>query len=164
MLWSGLWVTASSINVQSALGYPFQARAFAIISFTKIVFFAACIALAIANVRKPGVHKRLMVLAMFPLVQAAIPRVLYVLFAPPGSPQRPGLGEPASMLVGLPAAVAVDLLLIAVAFYDRRAHDRVHPVYLVGGLAFVAMQVLRVPASSTEAWQAFATWLATVVS
>jgi hypothetical protein len=92
MLWSGLWVTAFSINVQSALGYPVEARAFAIVSFTKIIFFAACVALAVANVPRPNVHKRLMVLAMLPLVQTAIPRILYLL-APPGSPQRPGLGD-----------------------------------------------------------------------
>jgi hypothetical protein len=48
-------------------------------------------------------------------VQTAIPRILFARFAPPGSPQRPGLGEPAPMLVGLPGVLIVDLLLVAAA-------------------------------------------------
>lgn len=160
MIWSGLWVTAYSINVQTALGYPFEARGFAIISFTKILFFGVCVALAISTVRRPGVHKRLMVLAMLPLVHAALPRILFALFAPPGSPQRPGLGEPPPTLVSVPGAIVIDLLLLAVVIYDRRATGRFHPVYVVGGIAFVVVQILRVPLRSTDAWQSMAAWLA----
>jgi hypothetical protein len=160
MMSSGLWVTAYSINVQSALGYPFEARGFAITSFTKVLFFGTCVALAISQVSKPNVHKRLMVLAMLPHVHTALPRILYALFAPPGSPQRPGLGEPPPTLVSVPGAVVIDLLMLALLIYDRRATGRFHPGYVIGGIAFVAIQILRVPARSTEAWQSVASWLA----
>lgn len=138
MIWSGLWVTAYSINVQAALGYPVEARGFAITSFTKILFFGVCVALAISKVRKPNVHKRFMVLAMLPLVHTALPRILYALFAPPSSPQRPGLGEPAPPLVSIPGAIVIDPLILGILLYDRRSTGRFHPVYVVGGAAFVA--------------------------
>ena len=160
MVVSGLWVTASSIDIQSALGYPVAARGFAIISFTKLAFFAACIALAIRNIRRPEYHKRLMVLAMLPLVQTAIPRILFALFAPDSSPQRPGLGEPASMLIGVPAAVVIMAVWLGIAWHDRRRLGRMHPVYSVGGAALLAMEILRVPLSTTSTWQTFAAWLA----
>lgn len=160
MLVSGLWVTGYSINVQTALGYPVGARAIAITSFTKILFFAACVALAIIYVKRSDVHKRLMVLAMLPLVQTAIPRIMYASLMPPGSPQRPGLGEPASLLVGIPAAVAIDVLLVTVIWLDRRATGRLHPVYLIGGASFVTLQIVRIPLSTSDVWQRIAGWLA----
>lgn len=164
MLWSGLWVTAFGINMQSALGFPLEARAQALNSVMKIFFFFGCVALAVAKVRTPNVHKRLMVLAMLPLVWTSIPRILYALFAPTGSPQRPGLGEPAPALVGVPGALITDLLLVAVIFYDRRATGRIHLVYMIGLIVLLAMQILRMPVGSTAIWQSAASWLATFSS
>lgn len=163
MVLTGLWVTASSIDLQSTVADPFQARAFGIVSFTKIVFFAVCVTIALANVRKPDLHKRLMVVAMFPLVLTAIPRVFYVLFMPPGSPQRPGLGEPLSLAsrVALVPGLVTDLLLVGVVvLLDRRSTGRVHASYIAGGVALVAIHFLQVPLSTTDAWQSFAIWLA----
>jgi hypothetical protein len=130
MVITGVWVTGYSINAQSALGYPEQARIFSIASFSKLVFFAVCVAIALAYVRRPGIHKRMMVLATVALMQTALARIFFVLFAPDGSPQRPGLGEPPSLLVSVPTSVVTDLILVAIALYDWRAHGRLHPAYL----------------------------------
>jgi hypothetical protein len=36
----------------------------------------------------------------------------------------------------------------------------VHPAYLIGGALLVAVQILRVPASTTQGWYAIADFLA----
>lgn len=162
MVLVGLWTTVYSIEVQTEVSDAFRARSFAIISFLKIVFFGVSVSLAIANVRRPAFHKRLMVLANVALLQTALARILFALFAPEGSPQRPGLGAPPSMLVTIPTSIVLDLFLLAIVILDRRANGRVHPVYAIGGVALVAMQVLRVPLSSSQAWHAVADWLVRV--
>jgi hypothetical protein len=46
----------------------------------------------------------------------------------------------------------VDLLIVAAMIHDRRTIGRVHRVYWIAGAVVVAVQVLRVPFSSTHAW------------
>jgi hypothetical protein len=160
MVFTGLWVTAYSINVQSAAGDPFQARAFSIASVAKLAFFATCVAIAVANVMRPEIHKRLIVLATVALTQPAFGRLLFAFFAPSGSPQRPGLGEPPPLhLVGVPTSIMTDLILLAIIVYDWRTQGRLHPVYAIGGAALVAVQIFRVPLSTTPEWHAVADWL-----
>jgi hypothetical protein len=47
-------------------------------------------------------------------------------------------------------------------FHDRRTRGRVHPVYWMAGAALVALQIARVPLSTTTAWARIADWLLTV--
>lgn len=58
----------NSMKVADAIGMADQARRFSIVSLTALVMFAGFFGAAIAQVRRPEVHKRLMILAMIPLM------------------------------------------------------------------------------------------------
>ena len=53
----------------------------------------------------------------------------------------------------------VDLLLLMGVLYDFATGRKVHPVYVWGGLAILASQVIRLALSGTSAWLSVATWL-----
>ena len=59
----------------------------------------------------------------------------------------------------MPALVA-DALIVAGVIYDMRTRGRPHPAYLIGGAIVLAVQVLRVPFSTTPWWFAIADFLA----
>jgi hypothetical protein len=50
-------------------------------------------------------------------------------------------------------------MIIAAMIHDRRTTGRVHPVYWIAGGCLVAVQVLRVPLSSTGAWLQVTHWM-----
>jgi hypothetical protein len=56
-------------------------------------------------------------------------------------------------------AILSDLLIVVAMIHDRRTTGRVHPVYWIAGGALLAVQVLRVPLSSTDAWVRVTHWL-----
>jgi len=64
-----------TIKVASAIGFGDEARRFSILSFSSLAVLALFVTLAIANVRNSEVHKRWMLLAMVPLLHAAMGRV-----------------------------------------------------------------------------------------
>jgi len=136
----------NSIKVAETLGMGDQARRFSVVSLTALALFAVLFAAAIANVRRPEVHKRLMILAMIPLMQAATARVFMTLFSPPGA-----VGPP-PVIVAVPPGLLVDLLVVAAMIYDWRTRGRPHPVYLIGLPAIVAQQLLCVPLGGSDAW------------
>jgi len=125
-------------------------RRFSIVSLSALVVFATLFTLAIAKSRRVEVHKRLMLLAMIPLMHAAMARVFLTLFAPPGA-----FGPP-PVFVSVAPGLVVDLLIVVAVIHDWRRRGRVHPVYLIGGFAIFAVQVLCVPASATATWLSIA--------
>ena len=139
----------NSMKVAEAIGMGDQARMFSIVSLTGLVFFGIAFGLAIANVVRPEVHKRLMIVAMIPLMQAATARVFATVMAG-------DIKGPPPVFVSLPPGLLVDLLLVAAIVYDWRTRGRPHPVYLYGLGAAVALQVLCLPLSATDAWMAVA--------
>lgn len=156
MLLVGLATAIHSMSVQIEAGMGERARGFLIVPVTTILFFAAVMAVAIANRRRPEVHKRLIVLASVAILMAAVARLL-----------RLALGK-AGLLTGLPPiefsalpAFATDLLIVAAIIHDWRTRGRPHPVYLVGGGLWLAIQFGRIPISKTPQWHAVADWLAT---
>jgi hypothetical protein len=149
----GLLVTITQVRSLVAAGYRETGEAFAIVPVASIVFFATTFILAVANVRRPEWHKRLMLLATISILDAPIARWFIVLLAPPDASGPPPVGADI-----LPAAVIAMLLAVAVV-YDWRTRGRPHRAYVVGGLAFVAIKVLQVPASETPVWHAVAGWL-----
>ena len=48
------------------------------------------------------------------------------------------------------------LLLVAAIVYDWRTRGRPHPVYVIGGIALMAVKMLNLLVSPTPAWHAFA--------
>jgi hypothetical protein len=153
MCFVGVAVTISSLERGSAAGFGPAARAFSVVSVTAILLFAVLVAIALVNVTKPDVHKRLMLIATASLLQAGIGR-WFALFLRP-----PGVNPPPPVVATVMPGLLADLLFVLGMIHDRRTRGRVHPVYWIAGGAVVAVQVLRVPLSTTSAWTRVTDWL-----
>ena len=141
-------------------GYGDRARAFHIAAMSIIALFAAFVAAAIVCVRRPEVHKRLMVLATAVMLSPAIARVFFALSAGIGPGLRPGLGPPRTVEGILAPTLIADALVLAGMAHDMRTRGRPHATYLVGGAILIAVQLLRIPASTTSWWYAVADFMA----
>lgn len=146
----GFLASVHVMQHSAALGQKDAGIAFAIVPMSGIAFFATVFVLAIMNTRRPEVHKRLMLLAAVSILDAAIARWFLTFLAPPGPP-----GPPPVPVTIAPAVVA-SLLLVVAMVRDWRAEGRVHPVYVWGTLAMLAVKFLNWPVSETSAWHAFA--------
>jgi len=102
-----------------------------------------------ANVVRPEIHKRLMILASFVVLTPALARIIQLIDA---SLSRMARND----LAGL---VSDGLILIAVA-YDTKTRGKPHPAYLVGGACIVFVQLATLSIRSTGAWFGFTDWLA----
>jgi hypothetical protein len=146
----GFLVTVSAMKRSAALGLTDEGIAFAIVPLSGILFFAVVVTLAIAAVRRPETHKRLMLLASISLLDAAVARWFLTFLAPPGP-----LGPP-PVPVTIPPAFVAYLLLVAAMVFDWRTRGRPHPVYVYGGIALVTVKLLNWPISVTSSWHSFA--------
>jgi hypothetical protein len=146
----GVLVSISVMKRSAAIGQLDEGLAFAIVPLSGIAFFAVVFGLAVSAVRRPETHKRLMLLAAISLLDAAVARWFLTFLAPPGP-----LGPPPVPVTIAPALVAYLLLVVAIV-HDWRRSGRVHPVYVYGGIALVAVKFLNWPISMTPAWHSFA--------
>jgi hypothetical protein len=146
----GFLVAVNAMKRSAALGLTDEGIAFAIVPLSGILFFAAVFTLAIVNVRRTEIHKRLMLLAGISLLDAAVARWFLTFLAPPGP-----LGPPPVPVTIPPAFVAYLLLVVAIVF-DWRTRGRPHPVYLYGGAALIVVKLLNWPISMTPAWHSLA--------
>jgi hypothetical protein len=156
MCFVGMAVTVHSLKQAEAAGFGPAGRAFSVISVTAILLFAVLVTIALMNVKRADLHKRLMLVATASLLQAGIGRWFALFFRP-----AEAVGPPPVAVTVVPGLVA-DLLIIAGMMHDRRTRGRVHPVYWIAGAAVVAVQVLRVPLSTTAAWTRVTDWLLAV--
>jgi hypothetical protein len=124
------------------MGDPF---AFYIVPFFAIWSFALCVALAVLWRDRAETHKRLMLLASTPLIEAAIARLPF---------DAINAGAPFTYLLGS------DVVIAAGIAYDLVSRGRVHKVWLWGGGLMVASQFLRLAVAQTEPWLAFARMMA----
>ena len=150
MMCSILVGEATVLKRYDALGFGDASRRFAAVTLCAWPLMAAIFTLAIVNIKKPQVHKRLMLLLMVGIMTPAIARVFLTFFAPPG------LAGPPPPFVSVPPALVADLLLVVAMVHDWRTRGRPHPVYVYGGLILLAQQLLTVPISSTAAWMRIA--------
>ena len=60
----------------------------------------------------------------------------------------------------LSSGLIADLFILAGMIHDMRTRGRVHPTYIIGGAAIVALQLLRAPVSTTQWWYSVADFLA----
>ncbi len=153
----GILVALTSLEHGIALGFGDQATAFSIVSLTGIALFAGLFIAAVANVRRPDVHKRLMLVATVSLLHAAVGRLFRLFLVPPAILALPaGDMPPPPVLFTVGAGLAVDLIIVVAMVFDWRTRGRPHPAYLIGGGIVLATQLLRVPISETAAWRAIA--------
>jgi cytochrome b561 len=134
----------------AAMGQTDAGIAFSIVPWSGILFFAVVFAIGIAMVRRPEVHKRLMLLAGISILDAAVARWFLTFLAPPGPPGPP------PVVVTIPPAFVAYLLLVVAMVHDWRTRGRPHAVYVIGGAVLIAVKLLNLPISETHTWHAFA--------
>jgi hypothetical protein len=156
----GIAAAINTLNVGLAAGYGDRARAFMIIPVSAIGLFAGFVATAIVNIKRPDVHKRLMVLATLSLLQAAMGRIFFVIFTGGGPGLRPGLGPPPPLAIGLVPSLIPELLIVAGMIYDWRTRGRPHPAWIIGAVVITLVVVLRGMVADTSVWLATADFLA----
>ena len=107
----------------------------------------------IANVNKPEIHKRLMLLASFVVLTPALARIVQLI-----APAMSRLGR--NDLAGL----ASDALILIAIFYDIETRGRPHQAYLIGGACVLLIQIATLSVRTTEGWFSFTSWLASLVA
>src|SRR3954454_2158223 len=160
MVFVGFAVANDVLATRLAAGYGDAARAFHIASISMITLFGGFVFVAVLYVSRPEIHKRLMLLATASMLAPAIARVFFALSVGIGPGLRPGLGPPRTVESVLMPALIADALIGAGVIYDMRTRGRPHPTYLIGGAILLAVQVLRLPLSTTRWWFAIAGFLA----
>jgi hypothetical protein len=160
MCFIGVAAAVHSMKQADAAGFGDAARGFSVVPITGIFFFAVLFALALLNVRRPDVHRRLLLIATVSLLNAAVGR-LFVLAI--GAPLPTTTAAPPPIFVTILPGLLADLLLIPAMLHDRKHLGYVHRIYWIGGAALLASQFLRVPIGNSAAWQAFAGWLMQVI-
>ena len=146
----GFLAGVTSMQRSAAVGQTDAGIAFAIVPWSGILFFAIVFALGIAMLRRPEVHKRLMLLAGISILDAAVARWFLTFLAPPGA------SGPPPVAVTIPPAFVAYLLLVVAMVHDWRTRGRPHRVYVIGGLVLIAIKLLNLPISTSHAWHAFA--------
>lgn len=94
--------------------------------------------------RRPGIHKRLMLLATMLLLDAALVRFISVYTH-----------------CSIDTAWVRNLLVLACIVVDTVRCRRLHPAFLAGGLLLLAYDFTRVWLAGTTAWLHFAKWVLT---
>jgi hypothetical protein len=136
-----------------------SARAFFIVPISLIVLFGGFVFAAIANVRRPEAHKRLMLLATISIIPPAIARVAFAVSVGIAPGLRPGLGPLRTAESVGPSGLIADAFVLIGMIYDWRTRGRPHSAYVIGGVILVVVQVVRVPMSTTQWWYALADFL-----
>jgi len=156
MCFVGVAAAVASMRQADAAGFSDAGRAFAVVPLTGIVFFAALFAIAVVNVKRLDVHKRLILIATVSLLNAPVGRLFILLLTPTGIDNA---APPPPVFVTVVPGLVTDLLLVPAMLHDRRKLGYVHRVYWIGGAALVASQLLRAPIAATETWR----WITNVV-
>ena len=99
-----------------------------------MVTFAGFVGVAVAMRRRTDAHRRLMILATIALLDAGVGR--WPIVTP--------LFEQHRTQYTIETDLLTDAFLVAAMVFDRVRHGRVHRVYVWGGVALVASQVVRI--------------------
>lgn len=140
------------IKRDEPLGLGDAARRFAAVTLCAWPLMVGLFTLAIVNVQRPEVHKRLMTLLMAAMMTPAIARLFLTFLAPPGA----ATGGPPPPFVSIPPALVADLFIVVAIVRDWRTRGSPHPVYLYGGPVLLAQQLLTVPFAATATWMSIA--------
>jgi hypothetical protein len=144
-------VTAGTIEIT---------RRLAIAPLSQLALFAAFMTAAIATVRRPETHRRLMLLATANLLPPAVARMFALVLGPlvrtAANGARPNIAsvvnENLVFTVTLVAALVVDLVIVAAIVRDWRTRSRPHSAYVIGLACMLLVQVLRKPFAHTGLW------------
>jgi hypothetical protein len=140
-------------------------RAFEWLNISGLLIGIPTFILAIVYVKRPEIHKRLMLLVTIGGMGAPIARWFLFFLAPHADPHAPpwpaGLPHVTAppVFFAIPPVLVADLLLVAAIIYDWRTRGRPHPVYLWSGAIGLLSLVTLAPVAESPAWQWFAAGL-----
>lgn len=150
MLCTSVFLVARTLNVNIALP---DARLVALLPLTQILMFAGFFAAGVVNLRKPEVHRRLMLLATVSLLNAPAARIALAFLAPGVTAlDDPGLTTGVRLGAALIGALVLHLLIGVAMVHDWRTRGRPHRIYVIGVAIILLVQVLRVPFARTPLW------------
>jgi hypothetical protein len=158
MMCSILVGEATVLARDAASGFGEAALRFSAVTLTAWPMMAALFTLAIVKIRRPESHKRLMTLLMIGIMTPALARLFLTFFAPPG------VAGPPPPFASVPPGMVADLFLVVAIVRDWRLFGRPHPVYVYGGIALVAQQLLAVPIAASATWMHIAKAFAALAS
>ena len=156
MIFVGAATAINSMKEGAAAGFGDEARAFAVVPITGVLFFATLVAIALVNVRRPDVHRRLVLIATVSILNAAVGRLIRLAI---GAPPPTATVAPPPVAFSLLPGLLTDLLLVPALIHDKVRLGSVHRIYWIGGAALLASQLLRPVIGNSEVWQRFAGWL-----
>lgn len=140
----GVLTAISAAARGAAPGPDIPPLTFLVVPLGDMFVFGVLISLALYFRRRMPIHKRLMLLASFSLLTAAVARI----------PLQ-------SILTGGPLVFfgLTDLCIIAFVVFDTIRNRRLHPAFLWGTVLIIASQPLRMMLAGTDAWTRFASSL-----
>jgi hypothetical protein len=130
------------------IGVPVNPLEFLVVPLADLALFGVFVCLAVLRRNDAQSHKRLMLLATIGLIDAAVVRL--------------PLGDMNAWVVDgmwTRTDVGVDLFLGPLVLWDFATRGRLHPWTLIGGLAVIASQPLRLVLGASDVWMQFAAWL-----
>lgn len=142
------------LRLEDAHGMGDAGKRFSAVTFLAIPLMIGFFAAALANIKRPEVHKRLMYVLMASMMTPAIARVFLAILVPAG-----GAEGPPPPFVAIPPAFVAMLLIVVAMIYDWRTRGRPHKVYVIGACLFMFETILIVPVASTHGWLRFMTAL-----
>jgi hypothetical protein len=147
----GLLAALNSLLGSIKVGRAYDAEAFLIVPLVIIATFAVLFTLAIANIRRPEWHKRLMLMATVSVLNAPLARPLLTWVWPLSGPT-----DVPPVWINVPACWLSYLLIVAAMVYDWRTLGRPHRVYLIAFPVLVILAWAVVPISATQGWHVIA--------
>jgi len=148
MVCSILVTKVTLMRLDDAGGFGEPSLQFSLVAIGALPLMIGFFVAAIANVRRPELHKRFMFTLMCGLMIPALARVFLTLFAPPGATA----GAPPPAFVALPPAIVGCLLMVVGMAHDWRTRGRPHKVYVIGFTLTLATFLLIPPLSKSAAW------------
>jgi hypothetical protein len=155
MVCSVVLLKIAVMRIEEAQGLGEASKRFAAVALCGLPVMIGLFALAIANVHRPQVHKRLMFSLMVAFMVPPIARVLLALFAPPGALTA----GPPPPFVAVPPTFAALLLLAVAMLRDWRRERRVDAVYAWSGAAILGSAIATQAIARTDAWLGIATYV-----
>jgi hypothetical protein len=140
------------MRLDEARGYGEAGRRFSAVAICSLPIMVTLFIAALANVRKPDVHKRLMYSMMCGLMIPAFARVCILLLAPPGALDA---GPPPPFVVIAPTTIAAMLIVVG-WIHDWRTLGHLHKASVMGGLTVVLGTLAIVPFAYTDVWMRMA--------
>lgn len=120
------------------------------LSFAAILGFGILFTLAIRNVRRPEVHKRLILFSILPLMPPGVNRFYMVPFGLDSIPV-------------LPLYLTLDAMALAILFQEWRSSGNIARYSMIGAGYLLLQQTLHVPVTGSETFLEFCQYVGSLV-